>query len=197
MKVYLTNPAGLKTGKAGPGKRWLITVAPPEWLLKVAGGICLAGCPPSARVMYAARSGRMSWEEYETRCRARWARGAERLRPEVLQGYEARGWVQHGHRREIARIWDGDTLLCVCSADAVCHRQWFAEELALAGWEVVLDGRPVTPKCDECPVGGREGRGPLCARFPTCNREAGEFVEAMAAERVEFFAELAAERGGR
>jgi hypothetical protein len=45
-------------------------------------------------------------------------------------------------------VADGDTLLCACGVEAAregkCHRVWAAGFLAIAGWDVVLDGEPVT-----------------------------------------------------
>lgn len=145
MKVYLTNPVGLKNGLGGPRQRWLITVAPPTWLLQISDRICLAGCPPSADLMRATRAGLVPWAEYERRCRARWARGAAQLRPEVLRGYQAKAWLTNRHKLEVGRVWDGDTLLCVCATGKPCHRIWMADVLVSAGWEVVLDGRPLNP----------------------------------------------------
>lgn len=37
--------------------------------------------------------------------------------------------------------------------------------------------------CDDCPIGGREGNGPLCSNIAQCDREAREFTEAMARDR--------------
>jgi len=54
-------------------------------------------------------------------------------------------------------------------------------------------GAEVAP-CLDCPIGGREGNGPICPNVDACDRECRESVEAMHAERQAFAEEMRIER---
>jgi len=89
---------------------------------------------PEVGWVKAARAGDLPIDEYRELYSA-WLRGhLDALRPGVL--------TAGGHAVE-----GGDTLICACSraaaAEGRCHRVWAAEVLREAGWNIVLDGRPL------------------------------------------------------
>ncbi len=46
------------------------------------------------------------------------------------------------------------------------------------------------PICHDCPIGGRDGSGPICARTDECDRECEEDLRVFDEERVRYRREL-------
>jgi hypothetical protein len=135
MTVFLTNWSSRKLH--GPGRKLTIMAKPRAW---EHGEGTVRELVPAAEDLEAIRSGRIDLAEYRRRYFAMlgpadWQ--MDDLKPGSL-----------GLRTSLTPVQDGDTLLCACSKEAAskgeCHRVWAAEALQKAGWNVVLDGVPLS-----------------------------------------------------
>ena len=61
---------------------------------------------------------------------------------------------------------------------------YLAEVLAL-GLAPNLSHLAALPGCEDCPIGGREGPGPVCPRAALCDLECAEYVRVMEAEGLQ------------
>jgi len=144
MMVYVTNWSS--RGLHGPGRPWSIMARPRSW---ETGCGTVAHLPPPLWMLDAARAGRLTVGDYR-----RW------YKLQMFERHQAFGFLEPGQlwgrlvgedgaARFIDQVRHGDTLCCCCSkADAAanrCHRVWAAKALAWAGWDVLLDGRRLTP----------------------------------------------------
>jgi hypothetical protein len=113
----------------------------PRWF-ELGDGRCLDAAP-GRDDFEAVNAGRISPDEYRSRCESRWdyCHDQDGLAPGRLlwgrePGYPAAGNVE-----------DGDTLICSCpridspKRTRQCHLEWLAPYLVRAGWDVVLYGR--------------------------------------------------------
>lgn len=174
MKIYLTNSAtvaAVARGRAsaesracvGPGPVYSIMRYPRAELGEDGDGRVLSLVPPAALAAPAIEAKRRSdageadaadaWRDYEAALLEVWSEHAGKLAPEVLAWGrpDPRGVPWDGeHWARGGAVEDGATLICACSrkaaADRRCHRVIAAELLAGAGWDVVLDGRPLSSR---------------------------------------------------
>lgn len=76
-----------------------------------------------------------------------------RLFEEKASHWDLRPGVLRTSAPDLRPVADGDTLCCACGRDAAasgnCHRAFAADLLAKAGWDVVLDGKPLTGAADD------------------------------------------------
>lgn len=98
------------------------------------GDGCVVALTPNRAVFDAARTGKISIDEYEAQFVEEAA--GQHLYPGRLSAMTAQG--------AIVQVRDDDTLLCACSVAKAkarqCHRVWSAELLRLYEWQVRLDG---------------------------------------------------------
>lgn len=159
-KIYLTSlttvaAAVAKLGRSefrrhdhiGRGPLLSITRLPPAWSVELIEGQVLA-LTPTWKLQAAAEYGEITIPEYGRRLRSLWTAP---LSPGIMRIAQ---WSQPDKRG--AACWDRAwwlaqdtvpamaTLVCTCPADKYCHRQIAAPMLVAAGWDVILDGRPMT-----------------------------------------------------
>jgi len=131
--LHVTNAASRKPPYRGPGRTWTIMAMPRAAYGEYGEGPVPALVPEVGWVK-AARAGDVPLDEYRDLYTTRLREHLDALRPGTLT---ANGYPVEG----------GDTLICACSRAAAaqgrCHRVWAAEILREAGWEIVLDGRPI------------------------------------------------------
>lgn len=145
--IYLTNAASRNPPYRGPGHVWSIMAAPrPQY--GEAGEGTVNDLVPMLGHLQALKAGEMTLEQYREHY--------------IWELHHLTGPLGSGHLWASARppnparprtvfgwkpVADGDTLICCCSraeaAKGRCHRVWAAQALAEAGWEVILDGKPL------------------------------------------------------
>ena len=141
MTVYLSNWSSHRTvGAHGPGHKYTIMAFPRDW---ERGEGAVPTLVPDADTLRRFRARADSYESY----RAFYLR---RFTPMALTyGFTPGGLLARATDGGTAPVVaDGDTLACACAVGVAragrCHRTWAAAGLTLAGWSVVLDGKPLT-----------------------------------------------------
>lgn len=167
MRIYLTSLArasAVRVGNSarfapevGPGPVLGILRRPPAWAAALITGHVL-GLMPKRAELDAVQGGSLPFAGYCDMLRRRWAApmASGLYAPGALRVAVASDQHTAQHHPEGA-FWDGQwwegrdpvadgsTLCCACKDAPVCHRSVAAEVLAAAGWDVILDGKPVAP----------------------------------------------------
>jgi hypothetical protein len=136
-KIFLSNWASHKTaGHHGPGRLYSIMVKTPWWA-RSTGRVDVLVPPEGA--LWDAKSERIDMATYKRLYLDKLDQWADRLAPGKLVADEGGGLVM---------VTSGDTLCCSCARSVAvadkCHRAWAARRLLEAGWNVVLDGEPLS-----------------------------------------------------
>lgn len=141
---------------SGDGRALGIMRKPREWELNAWRGHVTA-LMPTAALLGRAKSGEMSFAEYELALGELWLSegGVEAFAPNRLTFEAPHRYPGYGDNKAVrwdGSLWlpqglvrDGDTLLCCCKDASRCHRTPAAHLLAAAGWRVMLDGEEVKP----------------------------------------------------
>lgn len=66
-------------------------------------------------------------------------------------------------------------------AQIVAAGHYLGDRVTLVQEEPGLSALEALPSCEDCPIGGRAGPGPVCPRAPLCDRECAEQDEAYSA----------------
>ena len=141
--VHLSNWSSYRTpGAHGPGRKWTIMARPRRWE-RGEGSVPLLA--PDTDDLLLIQQGGLS--------RAAYRNAFLRLvayRVKVKGSGIVPGGLLAETPLDPVPVADGDTLLCACGVlrarAGQCHRTWAAGLLALAGWDVVLDQRPISPE---------------------------------------------------
>ena len=143
--LFLSNWASKKTkGHHGPGRTLSIMVKTSHFA-KPDGKVY--PLIPNPTDLFDFKNGVITTEEY----RDRYQKGVRERMADIIPGKLK--WLSvrpvEGSDRydNLATVEDGDTLFCICSrekaAKRACHRVWLADVLQEAGWDIVLDGKPL------------------------------------------------------
>lgn len=139
MSLFVSNWSSHATaGAHGSGRKWSIMARPRRW---EHGDGSVPLLVPDEGDLLAVKGGGITHDEYRERFLRLVAFRVKKKVPPL-------GIVPGLLLATTGPVTDGDTLLCACAvADARagrCHRSWSAALLHLAGWQVVLDGTPLT-----------------------------------------------------
>lgn len=141
--VHLSNWSSYRTpGAHGPGRNWSIMARPRRWE-RGAGFVSLF--VPDGDDLLSVQQGGMTLDAYRDAFLRLVA-----YRVKVKGKTIGPGGLLAETPLDPVPVADGDTLLCACGVEEAragrCHRTWAAGLLALSGWTVVLDQRPVLPE---------------------------------------------------
>lgn len=145
--LYVSNWSSHATpGAHGPGHKWTIMALPRSWEYGEGAVTLLVPAPENVKARHNAEAREVySHEQYRLDflrlVRSRLREKQMGVGPGDLQARTPNGVVPVSH---------GDTLCCACGVEKArndrCHRNWAAAILAVAGWDVILDTKALSPE---------------------------------------------------